>query len=105
MDQATIVKLLNAIVYLAFFILAGLCAWLAKVVFKSRDDKDSQLAASLAALAAAVAGLTKEVHDNALMQAGHEKDIAEHRRELDGIWKGENCLNAGCPLRAQLAKP
>jgi len=105
MDQATIVRLLNAIVYVAFFMLAGTCAWLAKVVFKSRDDKDSQLATSLADLATAVAGLTREVHDNALMQVGHEKEIAEHRRELDGIFKGAACLNQNCPLRPAQVKP
>ena len=101
MDQSTIVRLINAIVYMAFFMLAGTCAWLAKVVFKSRDEKDNQLAISLADLASAVAGLTREVHDNALMQAGHERDLAEHRRELDGIFQGAACLNPNCPLRPQ----
>ena len=66
---------------------------------QARNDSEGSLTASLTALAAAVVKLTDVVNANALGTARHDEALGEHRRELDGIWKGENCLNGNCPMR------
>ena len=102
MDPATYNSLVaqvhswNAGAYALLIVLVG---WLARMLYKARTDTEGSLANSVTALATAVTKLTDVVNANALTQARHDTELDEHRRELDGIWKGENCLNAGCPLR------
>ncbi len=109
---------INAFQAATYVVLIGLVGFFARLWFKGRAATEATLTsslatlattvanltlvvngnsimqtahtASLAALVTAVAELSKVVNFNAILQAGQSKDIADHRRELDGMAQSES---------------
>ncbi len=86
----------NALIYTG---LVGLLGLFARLWWKGQSDKEGSLVAAMTALTGTIKELSTEVRTNREVQVRHDSELAQHGKELAAIWKGENCMNPGCPMR------